>query len=90
MDEVLFWLKDFSHNQDLAIESVSGIYDWCTTDSYTGIIDESYEIMERNYVNNLNVNYDANLICVFDREDFSDETNFENQNDFVYQLTFKR
>lgn len=90
MDEVLFWLRDFSHNQDLYIETVSGIYDWCTTDSYKGIIDESYEIMERNYVNNLNVTYDANLICVFDREDFVDETNFENQNDFVYQLTYKR
>lgn len=87
MDEVLFWLKDFSHNENRKVESLAGIYEWCTTNSYDGTIDFNYEHMERNYVNNLNVKYNANLSCIFDYDDFKNETCYDNQEQFVYTLS---
>lgn len=88
MDEVLFWLRDFSHNEGRYVMSLAGIYEWCTTNSYRGTVDFHYEHMERNYVNNLNVMYGTNLDCFFDNNDFKDETTFESQNQFVYELTY--
>ena len=86
VDEVLFWLKDFSHNQDRQVQSLAGIYDWCTPEDYCGTVDVNYEHMERNYVNNLNEMYNTNFICIFDREDFENETSYDNQEEFVYKL----
>lgn len=86
MDEVLFWLKKYSHNSDKIVKSMAGIYKWCTPEDFDGVVDVSYEIMERNYVNNLNVQYDLELICFFDREQFSTETNYQSQDEFVLKL----
>ena len=88
MDEVLFWLKNFSHNQDRSIETLAGIYDWCTEEGFTGLVDLDYEHMERNYVNNLNVTYNQNLTCIFDRDDFDDCKNYSSQEEFAYRLRF--
>lgn len=88
MDEVLFWLKNFSHNQDKTVESLTGIYDWCTPEDFDGLIDENYEHMERNYVNNINVTFNTNYICIFDRDDFEDSTSYDSQEEFVYKLPF--
>jgi len=88
MDEVLFWLKDFSHNQNREIESLAGIYDWCTTEDFDGLVDIDYECMERNYVNNINVTYNKNYKCIFDREDFDDTKNYDSQEEFVYSLKY--
>lgn len=90
MDEVLFWLKDFSHNQDKQVESLAGIYDWCTPKSYVGMIDKDYEHMERNYVNNISVTFGVDFTCVFDREDFDNVTHYDSQEDFVYTMTYKQ
>ncbi len=90
MDEVLFWLRDFSHNEGRYVVSMAGIYDWCTTSDYRGTVDFHYEHMERNYVNNLNVMYGSNLVCFFDNDDFEDETTFASQEDFVKELTYSR
>ena len=87
MDEVLFWLKDFSHNQDKQVESLAGIYDWCTPKNYVGMIDKNYEHMERNYVNNISVTFGMDFTCVFDREDFENVTHYDSQEEFVYTLT---
>lgn len=88
MDEVLFWLKDFSHNKDKKIESLAGVYDWCTSYDYSGTIDINYEHMERNYVSNLNMASNGNLICIFDRDDFENETSYNSQEEFVYSLKY--
>ena len=90
MDEVLFWLRDFSHNEGRYVVSMAGIYEWCTTSDYRGTVDFHYEHMERNYVNNLNVMYGVNLDCFFDNDDFEDETTFASQEDFVKELTYSR
>ena len=86
MDEVLFWLKNYSHNSDLIVNSMAGIYEWCTPEGFDGTIDVSYEIMERNYVNNLCELYDVSLICFFDRDEFFTDTTYDNQDDFVLKL----